>query len=62
MKKKQVNKRIEKFHSKPLRSMCCNAEVSQVPAYYTTTMKTSEGKEIPKVYLCSKCGYECEAH
>lgn len=41
------------------RSECCNYEVSEVPAYYTTTMKTNDGKDIPMEAICLKCGCRC---
>ena len=41
------------------RSACCNAETYEAPAYYTNTMKTHKGEEIPKKIVCLKCGHEC---
>lgn len=47
---------------KTKKSKCCNSEVYEAPSYYTTTMKTHEGKEIPKVTVCLKCGHKCEIY
>ena len=41
------------------RSACCDAETYEAPAYYTNTMKTHKGEEIPKKIVCLKCGHEC---
>lgn len=40
-------------------STCCNAETYSAPAFYNTTMKTNDGKEIPYVIVCLKCGHKC---
>lgn len=41
------------------RSICCNSEVYDAPAYYNTTMKTNDGKGIPLETACLKCGCRC---
>ena len=41
------------------RSICCNSEVYYAPAYYNTTMKTNDGKDIPLDTVCLKCGCRC---
>lgn len=41
------------------RSVCCNSETSDVPAFYNTTMKLENGEDIPNELLCLKCGHRC---
>ena len=46
-------------YNKEIKSNCCNSGTYEAPAYYSTTMKTNEGKDIPKVLVCLKCGCKC---
>lgn len=41
------------------RSACCNSNTYESPSYYTNTMKTHTGEDIPKRTVCIKCGHEC---
>ena len=40
-------------------SLCCNAETGEVYEFYNTTMTLKNGKPIPKVSICLKCGHRC---
>lgn len=48
-----------KFVIDTRRSSCCNSEVCDTYAYYNTTMKTNDGKDIPMIPMCIKCGWAC---
>jgi len=40
------------------RSFCCNANIYEVPVFYTTNMLDNNGQPIKMVTVCSKCGKE----
>ena len=58
--KNETSKTIAQYALQNVRrSACCNAETYEAPAYYTNTMKTHKGEEIPQKIVCLKCGHEC---